>query len=130
MHHFIPVPDLFASVHNRFPSQLLPTPAMTSQLRLRLADHIVRRLQLPALLKLMLLVIANYIEPNGSQSRVTLDLLSRNSNLDPEELKLLLVSLEARDLIRKVTVHPQGGGPTIPLYSLSPNLLRTVQHGD
>ncbi|MBD2099962.1 hypothetical protein [Leptolyngbya sp. FACHB-261] len=100
---------------------------MSPTLRLALWDHIVRSLNLAAPLKLILLVIANYIEPNGDLSRIPLNLLSRDSNLETSELHLLLLSLEARDLVRKVTVHPEGGGPTVSLYSLSPSLLRTVQ---
>ncbi|MBD2104824.1 hypothetical protein [Leptolyngbya sp. FACHB-261] len=103
---------------------------MSPNLRLALWDHITRRLNLAAPLKLILLTIANYLEPNGGHSRVSLVLLSRDSNLEPQNLQPLLLSLEARDLVRKVTVHPEGGGPTIPLYSLSPNLLRTVHNSD
>ncbi|MBD2102552.1 hypothetical protein [Leptolyngbya sp. FACHB-261] len=102
---------------------------MSTNLRLALWDHITRRLNLSAQLKLILLTIANYLEPNSAHSRVTLALLSRDSNLEPQDLQPLLLGLEARDLVRKVTVHPEGGGPTIALYSLSPNLLRTVQNG-
>ncbi|MBD2101598.1 hypothetical protein [Leptolyngbya sp. FACHB-261] len=100
---------------------------MSSQTRLALWDYIVRRLQLPAQLKLILLVIANYIEANGAQSRVTLGLLSRDTSLEPEALRSLLLSLEARDLVSKVLVYPEGRGSIIPLYSLSPSLLRAIQ---
>ncbi|MBD2103591.1 hypothetical protein [Leptolyngbya sp. FACHB-261] len=101
---------------------------MSSQARLALWDHIVRRLKLPAQLKLILLVIANYIEPNGGCSRVPLTLLSRDSNLETSELSLLLLSLEGRNLVSRVIVHPEGGGPTIVLYSLSATLLQAVQN--
>ncbi|MBD2100166.1 hypothetical protein [Leptolyngbya sp. FACHB-261] len=103
---------------------------MSTNLRLALWDHITRQLNLAAPLKLILLTIANYLEPNGGHSRVTLNLLSRNSNLEPQDLQPLLLGLEARDLIRKVTVYPQGGGSTVSLYSLSPSLLRAVQNSD
>ncbi|MBD2102628.1 hypothetical protein [Leptolyngbya sp. FACHB-261] len=103
---------------------------MSPTLRLALWDHIVRSLNLAAPLKLILLVIANYIEPNGALSRVPLNLLNRDSHLETSELRPLLLSLEARDLVRKVTVHSEGGGPTIALYSLSPNLLRAVQNSN
>ncbi|MBD2102312.1 hypothetical protein [Leptolyngbya sp. FACHB-261] len=101
---------------------------MSPSLRLALWDYIVRRLKLPAQLKLILLVIANYIEPSGAQSRVTLGLLSRDSDLEPHALSPLLLSLEARNLVSKVMVYPEGRGSIIPLYSLSPSLLRAIQN--
>ncbi|MBD2101655.1 hypothetical protein [Leptolyngbya sp. FACHB-261] len=101
---------------------------MSPNPRLALWDYTARRLKLPAPLKLILLTIANYIEPNGAQSRVSLALLSRDSSLEAQDIQPLLLVLEAQDLVRKVTVYPQSGGPTVSLYSLSPSLLRAVQN--
>ncbi|MBD2103872.1 hypothetical protein [Leptolyngbya sp. FACHB-261] len=98
---------------------------MSLQHRLALWDHLTRRLKLSAHLKLVLLTIANYTEPNGSPSRVPLTLLSRDCSLEPGELSLLLLSLEGRNLVDKVLVQSHGS-PTVALYSLSSHLLRAA----
>ncbi len=100
---------------------------MTSQTRLALWDYITRLPNLPPLLKLILLVLANYSDSRSLKSRVPLSLLVRDCNLSEKDLLRLLPSLEVANLIEKLSIPAERHGPNIPLYNLSSPLLQAAK---
>ncbi|MBD2102571.1 hypothetical protein [Leptolyngbya sp. FACHB-261] len=102
------------------------TPSLSSsQTRLRLWDHISRELKLMPSLKLILLVLANYTDAHNHKANIPASLIIRDSGLRNEEVKRLLVSLEAAHWVESNRVLDDTGRSVI-LYNLSARLVQSA----
>ncbi|MBD2103055.1 hypothetical protein [Leptolyngbya sp. FACHB-261] len=100
------------------PSHLSP-----SQRRLQIWDYISRQLKLMPQLKLILLILANYTDPQNQKANIPASLIIRDSGLRDEEIKRLLASLEAANWVESTRVLTDAGRSVI-LYNLSAQLLK------
>ncbi|MBD2105298.1 hypothetical protein [Leptolyngbya sp. FACHB-261] len=104
---------------------MLPSHLSPSQVRLRLWDYISRELKLMPPLKLILLVLANYTDSHSHKANIPASLIIRDSGLRDEEIKRLLISLEAANWVESTRVLSDAGR-SVMLYNLSAQLIRQV----
>ncbi|MBD2101937.1 hypothetical protein H6F94_13805 [Leptolyngbya sp. FACHB-261] len=74
-------------------------------------------------LKLILLVLANYTDCHSHKANLPASLIVRDSGLKDEEIKRLLVSLEAANWVESGRVLSDAGRSVI-LYNLSAHLVQ------
>ncbi|MBD2103930.1 hypothetical protein [Leptolyngbya sp. FACHB-261] len=102
------------------------TPSLSpSQVRLHLWDHISRDLKLMPSLKLILLVLANYTDSHSHKANIPASLIIRDSGLRNEEVKRLLVSLEAAHWVESLRILDEAGRSVV-LYNLSARLVQVA----